>query len=66
MAVCAFRGHLAEYGVVVAQRRHRVDVLIAKLDEIRQDLPDDMCFALDALIGHLNGRNSGSWVRFDL
>lgn len=57
MAACAFRAHLAEYGVVVAQGRHRVDVLIAKLDEIRQDLPDDACFALDALIGQLDALN---------
>ncbi len=57
MAACAFRAHLAEYGVVVAQGRHREDVLIAKRDEIREDLPDDACFALDALIGQLDTLN---------
>lgn len=57
MAACAFRAHLAEYGVVVAQGRHRVDALIAKLDEIREDLPEDACFALDTLISQLNTLN---------
>jgi len=57
MAACAFRAHLAEYGIIVAQGRHRVDALIAKLDEIREDLPDDACFALEALIGQLDALN---------
>ena len=57
MAACAFRSHLAEYGVIVAQGRHRVDTLIIKLDELRKDLPDDACFALDALIGQLDALN---------
>ena len=57
MAVCAFRAHLAEYGIIVAQGRHRVEALISKLDEIREDLPDDACFALDALIGQLDALN---------
>jgi hypothetical protein len=54
MAACAFRAHLAEYGVIVPQGRHRVDALVAKLDEIREDLPEDACFALDALVGQLD------------
>lgn len=57
MAACAFRAHLAEYGVIVAQGRHRVDALIAQLDEIRENLPDDACFAPDALIGQLDAPN---------
>ncbi|MEO0712303.1 MAG: IS110 family transposase [Pseudomonadota bacterium] len=57
MAACAFRAHLAEYGVIVAQGRHRVDTLVAKLDEIREDLPEDACFALDALVGQLDALN---------
>lgn len=57
MAACAFRAHLAEYGVIVAQGRHRVDTLITKLDELRTDLPDNACFALDALIGQLDTLN---------
>ena len=57
MAACAFRAHLAEYGIIVAQGRHRVDTLITKLDELRTDLPDDACFALDALIGQLDALN---------
>ena len=57
MAACAFRAHLAEYGVIVPQGRHRVDALVAKLDEIREDLPKDACFALDALVGQLNALN---------
>ncbi|WP_421904985.1 IS110 family transposase [Mameliella sp.] len=51
---CAFRAHLAEYGVTVPQGRHRVDALVAKLDELREDLPEDASFALDALVGQLN------------
>jgi transposase len=57
MAACAFRAHLAEYGVIVPQGRHRVDALVAKLDEIREDLPEDACFALDALVGQLDALN---------
>lgn len=57
MAACAFRAHLAEYGVTIAQGRHRVDGLIAKLDEMREELPDDACFALDALVGQLEALN---------
>jgi transposase len=57
MAACAFRAHLAEYGVIVAQGRHRVDTLITKLDELRKDLPNDACFALDTLIGQLDALN---------
>lgn len=57
MAACAFRAHLAEYGVIVAQGRHRVDALVAKLDEIREDLPEDACFALDALVRQLDALN---------
>ena len=37
--------------------RRRVDALIAKLDEIREDLPEDACFALDALVGQLDALN---------
>lgn len=57
MAACAFRAHLAEYGVIVPQGRHRVDALVTKLDEIREDLPEDACFALDALVGQLDALN---------
>lgn len=57
MAVCAFRAHLAEYGVIVPQGRHRIDALVAKLDETREDLPEDACFALDALIEQLDALN---------
>lgn len=57
MAACAFRAHLAEYGVIVPQGRHRVDALVAKLDELREDLPEDACFALDALVGQLDALN---------
>ena len=57
MAACAFRAHLAEYGVLVAQGRHRVDTLVAKLDAMREDLPEHACFALDALIGQLDALN---------
>lgn len=57
MAACAFRAHLAEYGVVVAQGRHRVDILLERLDELREDLPEDACFALDALAGQLDSLN---------
>lgn len=57
MAACAFRAHLAEFGIIVAQGRHRVDALIAKLDEIRGELPDNVCFALHILIGQLDALN---------
>ena len=57
MAACAFRAHLAEYGIIVAQGRHRVDALVAKLDELRQELPEDAGFALDALVGQLDALN---------
>ncbi len=54
MAACAIRAHLAEYGVTVAQGRHRVEALVAKLDKIREALPADACFALDALISQMD------------
>ena len=57
MASCAFRAHLAEYGIVVAQGRHRVDALVEKLDEIRQHLPENACFALNVLISQLDALN---------
>ncbi|SFQ14759.1 transposase [Tranquillimonas alkanivorans] len=57
MAACAFRAHLAEYGIVVAQGRHRVEVLTEQLDELREDLPEDACFALDALVEQLDALN---------
>ncbi|MBE0702240.1 MAG: IS110 family transposase [Pseudonocardiaceae bacterium] len=57
MAACALRAHLAEYGIIVAQGIHRVDALIAKLGEIRADLPYDASFALDALVGQLDTLN---------
>lgn len=56
-SACAFRAHLAEWGVIVAQGRHRVDTRVATLDEIREDLPEDACVALDALVGQLNALN---------
>lgn len=58
MTACAIRAHLAEYGVIVAQGRQRVEALVAELDEIREVLPGDACFALDALIRQLEGLNS--------
>ncbi len=57
MAACAFRAHLAEFGIIVAQGRHRVDVLIEELDDIRSDLPDYAGFALDALVAQLAALN---------
>lgn len=66
MAACAFQAHLAEYVVTISQGRHRVDGLNSKLDEMREGLPDDECFALDALVGQLealNGQIEGIDVR---
>ena len=57
MAACAVRAHLAAYGVVVAQGRHRVDTLITKLDELRKYLPDDACRELDTLIAQMDALN---------
>ena len=57
MAACAFRAHLAECGMVVAQGRHRVDILSDPLDELREDLPEDACFALDAFASLLDSLN---------
>ncbi|MCV2864586.1 IS110 family transposase, partial [Defluviimonas sp. WL0075] len=57
MAACAFQANLAEHGVVVAQGRHRVDALVAKLDEIRENLPEDVCFALDTFMGQMEALN---------
>jgi transposase len=57
MAACAIRAHLAEYGIVVAQGRHRVEALVATLDDVRDNLPEEACFALDALIGQLDELN---------
>lgn len=34
-----------------------MDTLVTKLDEIRKDLPEDACFAWDALIGQLDTLN---------
>ncbi len=59
MSACAIRAHLAEYGIVVAQGRHRVEALVSKMDEQREYLPDEACFALDALIGQLKALNVG-------
>lgn len=57
MAACAIPAHLAKYGIIVAQGGHRVEALVSKLDEKRATLPDDDCFALDALIGQLDALN---------
>lgn len=57
MAACAIRAHLAEYGIIVAQGRHRVEALVSKMDEHRAILPSDARFALDALIGQLTALN---------
>jgi len=38
MAACAFRAHLAEYGVIVPQGRHRVDALVGQMDTLNQQI----------------------------
>lgn len=43
MAACAIRAHLAEYGIIVAQGRHRVEALLSEMDDKREDLPDEAC-----------------------
>jgi len=57
MVACAIRAHLAEYGIIVAQGRHRVEALVATLNDVRSGLPEEACFALDALIGQLDELN---------
>ncbi|MEQ8784292.1 MAG: IS110 family transposase [Roseibium album] len=58
MAACAIRAHLAEYGIIVAQGRHRVEALLSEMDDKREDLPDEACFALDVLISKLAALNA--------
>jgi len=57
MAAFAFRAHSAVYGGIVPQGRRRVDALVAKLDEMREDLPEDACFALDVFVRRPNALN---------
>jgi transposase len=57
MTACAIRAHLAEFGVVIAQGRQRVEALVAELDEHCSALPEHARFALDALIGSLGELN---------
>lgn len=54
MTVCAIRAHLAEFGIVAAQGRQRVDALAALLeDEATIDVPTFVRDALAALIAQL-------------
>ena len=57
MTACAIRAHLAEYGIVIAQGRHRVEAFVTALDEFGTELPEDARFALNALIDQLDELN---------
>lgn len=58
MTACAIRSHLAEFGIIVAQGRHRVEALVSKMDEHREGLPTEACFALGVLIDQLAALNA--------
>lgn len=58
MTACAIHSHLAEFGIIVAQGRRRIEALVSKMDEHREALPPEACFALDVLIDQLAALNT--------
>ncbi|RWN96160.1 MAG: transposase [Mesorhizobium sp.] len=40
MVACAIRAHLAEYGLIIPQGRHRIDSLAIAFEEVREAMSD--------------------------
>lgn len=58
MVACAIRAHLAEYGLIIPQGRHRIDSLAIAFEEVREAMPIEACFAINTLITQLGELNT--------
>nr|WP_167458801.1 transposase [Mesorhizobium kowhaii] len=58
MVACAIRAHLAEYGLITPQGRHRIDSLAIAFEEVREAMPIEACFAISTLITQLGELNT--------